>query len=655
MTQEQTAIPAEAKGSMSKPQDAKLKLAQRRVVELEKKLKLQVLAAKTAEQRIKNHLSYRLGTVVIQNSNPLKWPLLVFRLYAERRAFYVMKYELKTKSPLAGDPLRRWARLHKRKGMPALLDAIADPKLGLPARVKLWLQAASQLGLKNEKLALEVSEAVLPFEESGRTLRSCFWMSLKNQQVVLAKEYAVRIVGTVRADSSNEERERIEKIKANPVFQLTLLDAVPPRTKLQIESIPKRICYVLHNSLPFCSGGYAARAQGVADGMQQAGYDVVVITRPGFPYDIRPDVLPSAVPIPNMVHGIPHYHMATPVRDRTRPTFEYMVASADAMEAQLREHRPSLVMAASNYMTALPVLIAARRLGIPFIYEVRGLWEITRVSREKSFENTLGYHVLKIMESATAMQADRVFTLTEPMREELMARGVAPEQIDLLPNSCDPLRFLPQPRDAALAAELGIPEGVAVIGYVGTFVGYEGLDDLAKACGMLKKQGVAFRLLLVGNENTADNSRGSITDEIVTMAEKGGFTDWLIMPGRVPHEQVERYYSLIDIAPFPRKPWPVCEMVSPMKPLEALAMEKAVVVSNVRALAEMIADQKTGLLFEKGNVGSLAQVLRQLIENPALRRTLGQQGRQWVESERTWKKIGLKMSEIVTRSPELMV
>jgi len=118
--------------------------------------------------------------------------------------------------------------------------------------------------------------------------------------------------------------------------------------------------------------------------------------------------------------------------------------------------------------------------------------------------------------------------------------------------------------------------------------------------------------------------------------------DMLIMPGRVPHEEVESYYSLIDIAPFPRKPWPVCELVSPMKPLEALAMEKAVLVSSVRALTEMIVDGQTGRVFNKGSVESLADRLQELIGDSHRRQTLGRRGREWVSAERTWKQIGVR-------------
>ena len=221
-----------------------------------------------------------------------------------------------------------------------------------------------------------------------------------------------------------------------------------------------------------------------------------------------------------------------------------MLAAADALEAELRRLRPEWVIAASNYMTALPALIAARRLGLPFLYEVRGFWEVTRQSREPGFERSADFRIQELLEAEVARRADHVFTLTGPMRDELVRRGVDPATITLLPNSCDPERFTPRARDAALAARLGIPASVPVIGYIGTFVQYEGLEDLVAACAMLRARGRDFRLMLIGNENASGTEKGPITAEIERIAAEAGLADRLIMPGRVPHEEVAAYYSL---------------------------------------------------------------------------------------------------------------
>jgi glycosyltransferase involved in cell wall biosynthesis len=384
------------------------------------------------------------------------------------------------------------------------------------------------------------------------------------------------------------------------------------------------------------------RAHGLALGMAEAGLEMICLTRPGFPLDIKNikrDLSAAAVPLCDTVEGIDYRRLLDPLRTHSALR-DYMLAAADALEAELRRLRPEWVIAASNYITALPALIAARRLGLPFLSEVRVFWEITRQSREPEFEASEQFRILKQMEAEVARRADHVFTLTGPMRDELVRRGVDPATITLLPNSCDTERFAPRSRDEALAARLQIPASVPVIGYIGTFVQYEGLEDLVAACAMLRGRGRDFRLMLIGNENVSGAEKGPITAEIERIAAETGLSDRLIMPGRVPHDEVAAYYSLIDIAPFPRKPQPVTEMVSPLKPLEALATEKAVVVSSVAALAEMITDEETGLVFAKGDVGSLADVLDRLIGDPGLRASLGRNGREWVVGQRTWAEMG---------------
>lgn len=489
---------------------------------------------------------------------------------------------------------------------------------------------------------------------------------------------------------------RIERLRQGYAGQLDMLRLIGPRRARVMPPVPGRLCYVLHNSLPWTSGGYATRSHGLARGLQDAGCEVIVLSRPGYPCDVLPAAGTESLPEEDVIEGICYLRTPRPSRAKMRYA-RYVPAAAAALEARFRALRPAVVVAASNHVVALPALIAARRLGIPFAYEVRGFWEVTRMSRNEAYARTAAYKVQELLETAIARQADQVFTLTAPMREELAGRGVPPERIALLPNSCDPARFHParlDPAGSTLPPHPLFPQGVPVIGYVGTFVDYEGLEDLALACARLRREGREFRLLLVGSENTSgqdarpeaktdatpgaqpadqpdtqpippadetdslegtpengpDNLAetapdeavplGPISQAIAAIAQDGGFADWLIMPGRVPHEEVENWYARIDICPFPRKPWPVCEMVSPMKPLEALAMEKAVVVPDVRALAEMITHEATGLVYAKGDVESLAAALARLLDDKALRQTLGRQGREWVVAERTWARTG---------------
>ena len=549
--------------------------------------------------------------------------------------------------PVDGEQLRELMKL----GSAAVKDRImaSRGRLDNDLLAMQMLQAAkiaAEMG--NAAGEFELAQSALELSRTDKVLRASFWAAQRNRRFDHACR-AIRDLERLYGDRPKpKQRELLTKLRSSPAYQLTVLEFVVDRPAQVIEGVPGRICYVLHNSLPYSSGGYGTRSQGVAGSLQAAGHELVVLTRPGFPLDIKPELVASDVAPEDVIDGVRYVRTLEPQR-KGMSMLQYVAAAADALEQQLRTHRPQFVMAASNHVTALPALIAARRLGLPFIYEVRGLWEITRISREQNFGDSAAFHVQSLLEAKVAQLADHVFTLTEAMREELVERGVETAKIDLLPNSCDPTRFVPHERDQALAAQLGIPLGVPVIGYVGTFVDYEGLEDLAQACAELKHRGIEFRLLLVGNENASGSDRGPITEQIVRIAEREGLSNWLIMPGRVPHEQVESYYSLIDIAPFPRKPWPVCEMVSPLKPLEALAMEKAVLVSDVRALAEMVRVGETGMHFRKGEIGSLADMLQKLLVDPELRLRLGQAGRRWVVAERTWERVGRRVSAKLAR------
>lgn len=390
---------------------------------------------------------------------------------------------------------------------------------------------------------------------------------------------------------------------------------------------PKRILNPLAFSLPWSSVGYATRSHGIARAIKSAGWDILPYTRPGFPADSKPEYMDLTFPESDTVDDLVYGR----VFDFNRKQFnevQYLYKSADAWEKIIRERSPALVHAASNYAVAFPALVAARRSGIPFIYEMRGFWEITRSSRDPDFIHTQKYRQMTYFERLTARLADHVITITTPMKNELISQGIAPDKISIAYNGVETEKFIPLPKDRELAARLGIPPDTTVIGYVGSIVDYEGLDDLLKACAALATEGLDFRLLVTGD--------GHVLESLKAMAENNGLGEKVIFTGRVPFEEVDNYYSLIDITPFPRKPWRICELVSPLKPMEAMAMEKAVIVSGTAALKEM-ATPETALVFEAGDNVDLARKLKILLKDTELRIKLGKAARRWVMENRSWK------------------
>jgi len=486
-------------------------------------------------------------------------------------------------------------------------------------------------GASEKELLLDLAE----ISRDTATLKALYWAAMRDFDLQLA----ARVVEDLKADAHGNPKLQkwLEKTKSAPIGGIPLVDEMNDLSKVTpYTPVQGRVLYLLHNSLPYSSGGYATRAHGFAMALQRAGLDPICMTRPGYPHDTAGDHIGKELPAEDEIDGLPYRRIFSPSRKGLSGP-PYMAKAADALCEAIEEYRPAGIIAASNFLTALPACVAARRYGLPFIYEVRGFWEVTRLSREPGYVETSNYKLQVFFETQVAKAADHVLTLTGPMREELIERGIDGDTVTLAPNACNPEHFSPRPRNAELAERLGIPEDVPVIGYIGSFVQYEGLEHLVEAAVQLRDRGHDFRLMLVGSENASGNDRGPITEEIWRIAEEAGLGGRLILPGRVPHSEVDAYYSLIDIAPFPRKPQPVTEMVSPMKPLEAFAMEKAVVVSSVKALKEMVQDDLIGLVFEKGNITAMADVLARLIEDPALRTRLGKAGRAWVEKERTWQ------------------
>lgn len=397
--------------------------------------------------------------------------------------------------------------------------------------------------------------------------------------------------------------------------------------------------YLLHNSLPHQSGGYATRTHGLLTNLAAAGHRVVGVTRPGFPsvrgvFDQRIDIAPFDV-----VDGIRYERLVGAVPALPRSDLEgFVTRYAELLAPIVDRHRPRLVHAASNWWNGHAANAVAKAIGVPSIYEVRGLWEVTRWSREPWWGDSEVYRLDARYESDAATAADRVITITEGLRDELVGRGVERSKIVVVPNAVDAERFARVTRDDALAHELGLT-GRCVIGFVGTMTFYEGLDDLLDAVALVRRRTTtAIGLLMVGD--------GPVRPELEERARTLGIDDLCRFVGRVPHDEVERYLGVIDITPFPRKPLPVCEMVSPLKPLESMASGIPVVVSSVRALSEMVPDAAHGLIVPASDVEALTEALVSLVDDPDLRTSIADTARRWVSTERSWEVIARRVGSL---------
>jgi glycosyltransferase involved in cell wall biosynthesis len=397
------------------------------------------------------------------------------------------------------------------------------------------------------------------------------------------------------------------------------------------------ILYLLHNRLPYNSGGYATRAHGLLTSIKEK-WNISGVSRLGYPQDLKGQDGVEYVPYHN-IDNITYYSLPSSGNGYGEiPMSDYIDEYSKELLALCNKEKPRIIHAASNYMNGLAANNVAKRLGIKSVYEVRGLWEITRISREPEWNNTEHYSMISRLEAQAAKDADAVFTLTNALKNELINRGVAAEKIHLLPNGVDSSRFLPKERNDELALKVGVKNKV-VIGFLGSVVQYEGVEYIIQAASILKKKGIHnFAVLIVGD--------GAVLDNVKAITSELHMDEYVIFTGRVPHDEIEDYYSIVDICPLPRKGLPVCEMVSPLKPFEAMAMGKVVVSSDVAALAEIIDDGVTGLLHKKDDPEDLANKIRLLIEDHDLRERLGKSAREWVVAERDWKVIAKRVDTV---------
>lgn len=399
----------------------------------------------------------------------------------------------------------------------------------------------------------------------------------------------------------------------------------------------EKIAYCVHNALPYASGGYATRTHGLLKGIVTEGVDASVYCRPGFPGDVISGVRSQG----NECRKIDSVsYVFSDCTARPGKLFRYFEEAGEYYTKRFEDDGVSIVHAASNFYTGIPALYAATRLGVPFVYEVRGLWELTRESRDPGYAGTALYRRNLSFERMCATRADHVFTLTSSMRDIVVEWGVPRSRVSLVPNAVDGSMFVPRPRDEYLQETLQIQSRDVVIGYIGSFVDYEGLENLITVVADLMRHFSQLKMVLVGDDAPAGGSATPVMRNLRRLVEEADLGERIKFTGRVPHDEIERYYSLMDVCPFPRLPVPVCEVVSPMKPLEAMAMAKCVVVSSVSGMSGMVEHNRTGVVYQKGSNAALREALARVILDEGLRNRLGERAREYVLSNRTWTKMG---------------
>lgn len=390
-----------------------------------------------------------------------------------------------------------------------------------------------------------------------------------------------------------------------------------------------KVLHVLDHSLPLQSG-YTFRTRAILKAQEALGIEVRGIT--GLRHF-------ADGPANEVVDGL-NFHRTAGEAAGPAGLREWREIGAlgSAIENSAKDWRPDIIHAHSPALCGMAAVRAARKLGVPMVYEIRAFWEDAAVGNGTGSEGSVKYNLTRALENRVVSNADAVFTICEGLRDDLIARGFDGGRIGIMRNGVDLSLFGDAPAsDEALREQLQLGNG-PVIGFIGSFYDYEGLDDLIAAMPELVTDHPDARLLLVGG--------GPMAESLRQQAEASPVSHAIKFVGRVPHSEVERYYSLCDVMAYPRKAMRLTELVTPLKPLEAMAQRRLVAASNIGGHRELMRDGETGVLFSPDDPSACARALSRLVSQKYQWDILRDNGIAHIRTNHDWAKNARRYQDV---------
>jgi PEP-CTERM/exosortase A-associated glycosyltransferase len=396
-----------------------------------------------------------------------------------------------------------------------------------------------------------------------------------------------------------------------------------------------RVLHILDHSIPLHSG-YTFRTVAILREQRALGWETFHLTSPK---------QENCAVREETVDGLLFYR--TPAANTYLSSIpilreiELMGETRHRLEQVVKQVRPHVLHAHSPALNAIPALRVARRLGLPIVYEVRAFWEDAAVDHGTSREGGLRYRMTRALETYALKRVDAVTTICEGLRNDIVGRGIAADKVTVIPNAVDVSAFTYAGlADETLKQKLGL-SGATVIAFIGSFYAYEGLDLLVAALPQLLASQPNIRLLLVGG----GPQEAALKAQVASL----GVADKVVFAGRVPHKEVQRYYDVVDLLIYPRRSMRLTELVTPLKPLEAMAQGKVLIASDVGGHRELIRDGETGLLFRAGDEASLIHKILSTLADRSGWPAIQHAGRRFVETQRTWPSSVARYAPIYAR------
>ena len=392
-------------------------------------------------------------------------------------------------------------------------------------------------------------------------------------------------------------------------------------------TLPARVLYVSRHQASMIRNGYARRTREIVRQLATLGLQLSV------------GVTSMAVGRYGRFEGIEEIGLA-PIEGGVGLR-SYVEALARNIEDVALRNKSEIIHAASNYLVGLASIVAARRIRIPCLYEIRGLWELTRLEFDRGFSSSLGFQFQSAMERFCADEASALVVGSEGIADELYRRGMKRRHFHLAPSGGAVLTDVPQ--GAVDRWRSVIPRDSKVLGYAGSITRYEGFATLAAALAKLVAQDQAYYLLILGDGEFRRSAEKLFFD--------AGLGERTLFAGRTSPNEVAAAYRVMDLAVYPRDSAPVTRVVEPLKPVEALASGVPVLVTDLPPLIGL-RHQCPGVYgFPPGDSLELANRVIEFFRMPLEDRyEVGQQAKKWVEQNRSWRKTATTILQAYTES-----
>lgn len=404
-----------------------------------------------------------------------------------------------------------------------------------------------------------------------------------------------------------------------------------------MNKVSLKILHILDHSLPLQSG-YTFRSQNIFRAQRKRGWEPVALTSPKHEESWKGQWHKFET-----IDGFRYYRTGSVSRNRVplEAEIRLMAALGRGIREIVEVEKPGILHAHSPILNAIPALWAGRKQGIPMVYEIRAFWEDAAVDHGTYSQGSWKYKLVKAIETWVCRKADQVAVLCSGLRDDLVKRGISPDKLTVVRNGVNLDDFDSREPDHEYREAWGLTDK-KVIGFIGSFYRYEGLDLLLDAFAGLSRSRSDVVLLLIGG--------GEMEEELKTHIKKLHLEGKAVLPGRIPHERIPGVYGLIDILAYPRNSIRLTELVTPLKPLEAMAMGKALVASDIGGHRELIQHSQTGLLFPAGDVEALKEAFEILLNHNDFRQRLGTQAAARVHQEHPWDRTTAAYAQVYGRA-----